>query len=734
MITGIENFTKKSFSNFTSLNIFKEKNILFGYNGRGKSSLAQGVYELGCEKYGKDNVRYFHRDYVQEVLLLTDTDESISGVKATFSKHDVDIQNEIEELKKQIKDLSGNFQYIKQIRESIHDQINEIYNSKKGNLKIQKKPIKIKEKTGIHKTDDFLNIEYILTLYKQNLTDALKIEQDIDRLRSYRGDHQLKETYDKVNGIKLPNFYSININSHPLTELTSVLSKPYFKNNIPSLKIIKWITEGLSLHTEGSISNECFFCKSKNISIQDIENQLNIFNKNEEQKGRVILSNYLQEIDNLIGGLENSSIYEQSLLTFICPDEVNRLLDFKNQIYMYSVLKKAIKHKLSNMESTITISDYFTQKLIETNSIVTNRNEELITLKANFLDDLTNKIHFQNLLVNGSIGLELEENSQIIQLLQDLNSLEEITKTDLENNLKLQSDIQVLEEQKSEYTDFMEFLNETLTDLGLQIELNLEQSKNSYYLKHKVDRKSLSVNNISEGEKNLLALLFFYFELFNDNEQNLVKENIKLLIIDDPISSLDDGNKMYVLEIIKYVLDCNFEQTFIMTHSWNDFCDITYGKKGEEEYSLLEVYKNSAYNSELRPISNTVTPYKKLLQEIYQIREKHSKGTLELSDCDIYHSANSMRRVFEEFLKFKSPTGIVPTRASQQKITDIYSKSGNKISSRFPTRLGEFLSFINILSHRAMRSDEIPKNAAFLLNFIEKVDEVHFNAMKQSNE
>ena len=42
------------------------------------------------------------------------------------------------------------------------------------------------------------------------------------------------------------------------------------------------------------------------------------------------------------------------------------------------------------------------------------------------------------------------------------------------------------------------------------------------------------------------------------------------IIIDDPISSMDDINKMYILELMKQVLGLDAPQVFILTHSWDD--------------------------------------------------------------------------------------------------------------------------------------------------------------------
>lgn len=47
MITKLNNFTHKSFVGYSNPSdlLFREKNIFFGYNGKGKSSLAIGIKE-----------------------------------------------------------------------------------------------------------------------------------------------------------------------------------------------------------------------------------------------------------------------------------------------------------------------------------------------------------------------------------------------------------------------------------------------------------------------------------------------------------------------------------------------------------------------------------------------------------------------------------------------------------------------------------------------------------------
>ena len=52
-------------------------------------------------------MRYFYSDYIDELLLLEDSNK-FKGVKATFGEKDVKIENEINELNKQIIDNSKN--------------------------------------------------------------------------------------------------------------------------------------------------------------------------------------------------------------------------------------------------------------------------------------------------------------------------------------------------------------------------------------------------------------------------------------------------------------------------------------------------------------------------------------------------------------------------------------------------------------------------------------------------
>src|SRR5690554_4963183 len=107
-----------------------------------------------------------------------------------------------------------------------------------------------------------------------------------------------------------------------------------------------------------------------------------------------------------------------------------------------------------------------------------------------------------------------------------------------ENNKQKQQKIQDLKQQKRLTKDFAAFVSQILNDINISLKVTLDADNRNYIIKSTNENATLTIKNISEGEKNLLALLFFYYELFVDKKQQKIKPEIELIIVDDPISSM----------------------------------------------------------------------------------------------------------------------------------------------------------------------------------------------------
>jgi wobble nucleotide-excising tRNase len=83
-----------------------------------------------------------------------------------------------------------------------------------------------------------------------------------------------------------------------------------------------------------------------------------------------------------------------------------------------------------------------------------------------------------------------------------------------------------------------------------------------------IQRNGRTANNLSEGEKNAIALIYFLIKLKED--QFTAKNGI--VIIDDPVSSFDSqylyGAFGFIKEKIK---ELNPQQVFIFTHHFSFF-------------------------------------------------------------------------------------------------------------------------------------------------------------------
>lgn len=706
MIEQVRNFSQKSFVNYTGpVEKFAEVNILFGYNGRGKTSLANGLVEefLKDSNNEEKNYRFFNRNYITNNLMLEQSkDSKIKGVIANFGQKDIDSEKQIKELELKIIDTKELGNEIKQLNKEVRDEIDRIHDTKKGNIAISKKP---KSKSN----------EEVIALYNKDIKEAKKIEFDEEKLLNTKGDNSIENERSKIEKILIPQISSYK--KEELINIKEIFTKKYDNIDIPSSKIISWITEGIDLHKEGE---NCKFCGGR-IELSNIKNKIEQYNKNEKQKDSVILTEfnykltrYISEIDNLIMLKDNIIInFEQDLTaSFECFENSKKLLENYQQTFC---------KKIEDINENIEFDDANFLLII---SRIDEAYKKIVNEKNQILKMLNEKESKINVLIKGAIGLEIKRNTFINNTMGIVKEkTERLKKTEQQNKENLDK-IDELRKSKSNTKDFADHISMILS--MLEINLKLEVVQNDYVIKQSITNDVLKIEDISEGEQNLLALLYFYYELFNDNEQKNLKDEIKMIIIDDPIASVDDVNKMYVLELVKKVVELKNVQIFTFTHVWEDFCNICYGKQNNDNYIFFEI-KKDINGSKIEVAKTNETPYKHNFKEIYDFSQKSDCSNL--NDCEIYHYPNIMRKILEEYLSFKVKNSS-PTSSNIGNIK--LALCGEKPSANDEMRLGTLLNVCNILSHKASRNpDEILKSAKFLMNKIKDSDKLHFNTMIQ---
>ena len=706
MIRKINNFTYKSFKNYTGPDDdFRNINVIFGYNGSGKTALVEGIKEEFLKTNDINDLRIFTLEYVSKSLLLDETNrEKLKGIKATFGEVDVGLEKEIKLLENQIipqKDIDSTIIKNNNLEKTIIEEIDKIFKTKKGNLNIK----------GKSRT---LPIDEIIKEYEKDYQNALKVEPNVENIKNTIGDDSIENKIYNLETIKMP--LKIVLESKFWDNLEEFQNKKFDDIEIPSSIIINWLSDGIRIHAN---KDKCQFCGAP-IDYEKIKEKVDAYTTNIKfeveiffNEQVVLLTDYLKDLKLL---MENENKY-----MVLLGEKISENLELiKDTIPFLEKTKDIFTYNTKNITSLHKINiEEFKEKI----NLINENIDKINNIRTNIITNENSKLEKLGTIVKGAIYLEITDSTFINEGRKELLLNNQYIFDSERKNRELSEEIRKLKSSKEVTSDFMQLVNETLKDLG--ITLILEIDNQDYILKTTLStNEQLTIDDISEGEKNLLSLLFFYYEMFEDRNQQIVKNNIRLIILDDPISSMDDSNRFYVLEIVQSLMELNVEQVFVLTHVWDDFSQLIYGKKSFEPdspYASYEIKKEQ--NSYLINNISKGSPYKHMFKEVYDLSQK-----TELSnDCDYYHMPNVIRKVFEDFLFFKTHKNL-PQRSNKKHIENIFNIS----STKDKRNLGTLLSVINVLSHTNTKTNEdILIAAKCLMKIIEKNDKLHYDMMKQ---
>jgi wobble nucleotide-excising tRNase len=204
-----------------------------------------------------------------------------------------------------------------------------------------------------------------------------------------------------------------------------------------------------------------------------------------------------------------------------------------------------------------------------------------------------------------------------------------------------------------------ELTNELRSYLGRD-ELKFEAIGNAY----RITRNGIIANNLSEGERTAIALLYFLKSL-RDKGFSL---NTDIVVIDDPVSSLD-ANSLFCA--FGYVKEKTKEagQLFILTHNFALFRQIKNWFNHLPHQSRKDVTQRPArfYMVEARSSGGKRKAAIKLLDRLLhqyeseyhylfnRVHEEASSTVRKEFLEDFYAMPNIARRVLESFLSFRYP-------------------------------------------------------------------------------
>ena len=163
---------------------------------------------------------------------------------------------------------------------------------------------------------------------------------------------------------------------------------------------------------------------------------------------------------------------------------------------------------------------------------------------------------------------------------EDLQKNERLIKQKIRD---LKSQINALEAKITSIKPAINTINQVLADVGFA----------NFFLAEGEDKSSYKIirqngddarKTLSEGEKTLITFLYFYHLTKGGFDQDEAA-NDRVVVLDDPISSLDDATLLVVAQLTKQLIDdCQnggkIKQFFVLTHNnnfWKELTDINGG-------------------------------------------------------------------------------------------------------------------------------------------------------------
>ncbi len=755
MITKINKI--KNFANFSDyywdndLPTFAKKNIIFGYNGSGKTTISNVFYlfseapqlekeelinrltndistfeielqaDSGKLKYSQrkslQNVYTFNRFFVSKHIY----DGSITNLKL-FDKKVVtkeQLKNpEINSLEKKISDK--NLEKVKyatekkryeegfeEIKKQKSKKFNEIVSNKRmtgWNIPEEKPQGKIED---LENELNQLTSDYDLSKKQDDL------KKDIETLDSILL-HELK--FDNASYSK--TFQAdIKEGSRKKTE-EKINSYNEYKLK-KSKKVTEWFEDGFELlkqNNDKKLSN-CPLCNSE-IDIKSIIGEYQSFFDEEYSK----LSENIKEYENIVKILEeNFSLNMETVSTIdkllnkysnYVDNESNKLLmPSKKELKKYleiiakeiSAKKKDYNYKDLDKDNIENLKNYIDNY----NSVVKNEK----TLCEKLCGELKNKSLNENQIIDSikyvvkQIG-DLEYDSSY-----DANTYKKVN----ENIELLDKDINKLNKELASQIARMKneskYVNSYLKRLGIHnFEIDIDVSKTQENISIRFlngTNENKQMNCLSEGEKTSLAFAYFLSKLQYEIIDNTnAKMNDCIIVIDDPVSSLDE-NRLFTTAYLTDTFFTEAKQLFVFSHNLvflKFFGNIIKSQTDErKDYFIDQLNGIPLIKSLPKALQNFQTAYFQKLDEIIEFVEKH----IIAYETAKKYLPSYIRVVLETFLSFKfyylkqgSGTNKKFLSAGLDKLIDHISgligvfKNFNKVGDIDSSNLIEKLEFI----------------------------------------
>lgn len=584
-------------------------NFFFGNNGAGKSTIAKAIKSGAGITYAPGRTASDYLPLVYNQDFIDENFRSYRNMKGVFT-----LNAKNAEIQKQIDEVTEKRTQVKKLLSEASDKRGKIANAKD---KLHKDFLKECWERGRTLRDDFPG-----TMDKKGKSDPFAREilkhapANIDM-------EDLRRLYESAYSETAKRYQRFTTIADPMVMDTvdgrEILSKPIVNSAdtelagfLRDIGATEWMRQGHDAYSHNA-NGRCPYCGS-DLPADFEQTFIASFDNRYQENLRLLdefLARYKKSANELFVPLQTT------------PVELYPQIDLKPYADKLAVLKAAIqanietiKSKTENPASVVALTDI--QPILED--------------LAEIINGFNTLIDANNAIVAAGPTKRTECTDAVFSLLSFM--LKDVIATYRKSDGDMQAELDALDaEIKAHNATLDEIKTQLKTLRGKTVETDTAKDSINLMLRdsgmrgfsiepkagvdnvYEVRRPDGTIaDNLSEGEKNFIAFLYFYHLVHgSDSADGETRE--KIVVIDDPVSSMDSGSLFIVSTLVRQMIEIcrnnadnrnrtaegNFiKQIFILTHNAYFHREVSYSYVAKYDYASFYLIRKIGTKSTIK--------------------------------------------------------------------------------------------------------------------------------------
>lgn len=570
-------------------------NFFYGKNGAGKSTIARTIkanseVEWQSGKSVSDyDVLVYDTDFVDANFASYG---NLAGV-FTVCEANIEVQKKLNELAEQKKQKGDEYRKAK-------DAVDKNQGEKDASLaEYQEECWKQTEKLRVV-FDAVITGKKKKALFAEEILAITPVDHDYSELEStvntiFHGDDKKYAVYSKAGKVTYASLPGYDLMGKSIASS----SETPFSRFIKALNATDWVRQGHA-HYSGQTDGKCPYCQQK-LPVDFDKDIAACFD-----------AQYQADIAEIA---KFQSVYKSEM------ESILRMLQGNLNEVMPGLNVEPYQTKLKMLQDAITINNQrIAEKVKEPTTIASLEDIDTLLLDIGaIIDTLNVQINARNNIVSDIKNQKVKCKKEVWEYLAF--ALKDVVKTYRDSIAKIEADTSALNAQiklliaegnqiKAEVAELnkqvvnteaaIEGINRIIRTSGFQgFSLKAKDGVQNTY---EVIRPDGSVaEKLSEGERNFIAFLYFYHLVKGSYSSETVKD--KIVVIDDPVSSMDSGALFIVSALVREMIEVCYNNTdyrspkvdgdyikqiFILTHNVYFHKEITHHQ--EKRYRSVSFY------------------------------------------------------------------------------------------------------------------------------------------------